>query len=846
MNFLKAFQGFGLRARGGGRRARAARPHNAGAAGLPANPSLTRRLALLAVVIAVQALVSTASLHTLSFLRVFIEGESNWSKSQQNAFNDLEQYLDLGDEQDYQRFRAAIAKDFEYNHGRQALEKPRPDRAAATAHFLKAGVHPDDIAGAIFILIHFNDYSHFREATAIWRASDAMLDELVALGETIHARIARGERPADDVALQTRISEFDAAFQTMATSFSKALAAGTRDVATQLTFVNIGVALTLMGLVAWRIRALFRRSQSFENALRSEKEQAQVTLQSIADGVIRIDARACVEYINPAAERLIGMGQAEARGRPIATLVAIVDETSNTACDRYIDALLEGDPRFGPDSELSLVTAAGSTPVSVRGEAFKAEDGTRGAVLVLRDMTRERDLIARLSWQATHDELTGLPNRRELDRRLRLRKTSPDAGAGEDALLLLDLDQFKLVNDTCGHAAGDELLREVAELLKLELGETGLPLRLGGDEFAVLMPGCGVAQAKDVAERLRVAIEDLAFTWAGRLFKISASIGLVPHVGEASNAQDVFRAADVACYMAKDKGRNRVELHETGDVEILKHVSEMGWVHRINDALDEDRLCLHAQRIAPLQRGGDDDGHFELLVRMRDEKGRIVPPGSFIPAAERYGLINRVDRWIVNAAFATLAEAYACGQRVSCAINLSGQSLGDPSFIAFVRAQFDLHGVAPSAVSFEITETTAIANLEEAAKFIRTFREIGCKFALDDFGAGMSSFGYLKRLPVDYLKIDGGFVKDMLVDPGDRAMVDMIARMARTLGVKTIAEFAETQAIVEDLRTLGVDYAQGYAIGRPAPLCEHLHCAHPRCGAALRARNRALTVPRCA
>jgi diguanylate cyclase (GGDEF)-like protein/PAS domain S-box-containing protein len=799
-----------------------------------AAPSLVRRLALPVIVIAIQALVATASLHTLSILRVFIACESVWSKSQKNAFNDLNQYLDLGGEQNYQRFRAAVAEDFEHNLGRQALEKPEPDRAAAASHFLRIGVHPDDIAGLMFIFIYFHDYSHFHEATAVWRESDAMLAELVALGETIHARIARGDRPANDQALRAYLRDFDAAFQAKAIRFSQALAAGTRDVTRQLTIANIGLAFALGALVVWRMRALFRRSERFEDALLSEKEQAQVTLQSIADGVIRVDANACVEYVNPAAERLLGMRAADALGRKIASLVTIVDQVTNEACERSIEALLRGEAHCDPTRELALVTASGSTPISIHGEPLITGGGIVGAVLVLRDMTRERDLIARLTWQASHDELTGLANRRELDRRLRLRQTVADFDDREDALALLDLDQFKLVNDTCGHAAGDQLLREIATLLKLELGEAGLPVRLGGDEFAAHITGCDIVRATAIAEKLREAIQDFTFVWEGRPFKISASIGLVANIGVTSNAEEVFRAADVACYLAKDKGRNRVELHEASGAEILRRVSEMGWVHKIRDALNKGHLCLYAQPIAAL--GPDaEDGHFELLVRMRDEQGKLAPPGSFIPAAERYGLMPSIDRWVVNAAFSNLAEiAAAPGAPVCCAINLSGQSLDDPTFIDFVESQFLAYPVPPSAITFEITETTAIANLEEATRFIETFRAIGCKFSLDDFGAGMSSFGYLKRLPVDYLKIDGGFVKDILVDPIDHAMVDMIARMAKTLGKNTIAEFAESEEIVDALRELGIDYAQGYAVGAPKPICkcferERLICLSTTC-----------------
>jgi len=819
---------------------------------LTPNPSLLRKLAVPVIGIAIQAIVATASLQTLSILRVFIQCESQWSKSQKNAFNFLAQYLDLGDEQDYQRFQVAVADVIEHNAARQALEKPVPDTAAATDGFQRVGVHPNDVPGVIFIFLHFGQYSYFRQAIDLWRQTDAMLAELVSLGKTIHAQNAQGGRPGSDAALRTYLREFDARFSTMATGFSKFLGAGTRDVTTQLAFANIGLALALMSLVVWRMRNLFQRSQLFESALSNEKEQAQVTLQALGDAVIRVNAAGCIDYANAAAERLMGVNQTQALGHALSSIAAIVDNSSSeTRCQ--IDSLLKGqDVQGGPTSELTLVTAARTTPVSVQTAPFEVAGKTAGTVLVLRDMTRERELIARLLWQASHDELTGLANRRELDSRLRAKIAETDSECGDDALLLLDLDQFKLVNDTCGHAAGDQLLREVATLLQLELDEGCVPVRLGGDEFSVILANCDIVRATETAERLRSAIQDLNFVWGDRLFKITASIGLVTNIGATPNAEDALRAADVACYMAKDKGRNRVQVHEPTDVEMLKRVSEMGWVHKIHDALDEDRLRLYAQRIAPLQ-SVKDETHFELLVRLIDENGAVVLPGSFIPAAERFGLMPLIDRWVVNAAFANLAEQLAACRasetNISFAINLSGQSLGDPAFVAFVRSMFQTHLVSPSSIIFEITETAAIANLQEATKFIRTFREIGCKFALDDFGAGMSSFGYLKRLSVDYLKIDGSFVKDMLVDPIDHAMVDTIARMARKLGKKTIAEFAETDEIIDSLRELGVDYAQGYGISRPAPLGDELGRASSslvRADPRPREWNRDPPVQRCA
>ncbi len=795
---------------------------------------LLRNIALLAIVIAIQALVAIVSLQALSILRFYVQAESLWSESLKTATIVLDDYLDHGDERNYQDFLAATAIAVDERAARRALEDASPDVAASAAALQRAGLNPSDFAGAIFGYLHFREFGILGRAIAIWKQTDPVLTEFVTVGEVIHAKIRSGIRPADADTLKDEVHAIDVRLSRLGEAFSKILRAEMRDVTRLVTFANIGLAFVLIALVAWRMRYLFRRSQRFEDALRNEKEQAQITLQAIGDAVIRIDAAGRVRYANPAAERLLGQDLAAARGRQLSSVVAFADETG-LQCDCPIESMIAGrSTNCSPGSGLVLETAGGSTPVSLQGAPFVVDGETKGTVLVLRDMTRERDLIGRLSWQAGHDELTGLANRRALDRSLNGRIARPFDAATEDALLLFDLDQFKLVNDTYGHAAGDQVLREVAALLKLELPDDSLPVRLGGDEFAAFLPDCDAVQAMEIAERLRDGIQSLSFSFGGRPVRTSASIGLVANTRAIANVEDVLSRADMACYLAKEKGRNRVQRHEPTDLQLLKRIGEMGWAHTIRDALNEDRLCFYAQRIEPLQ-GQPDDTHLELLIRLRDGQGALAPPGSFIPAAERFGLMPRIDRWVVEAAFASLADltaATAGCAPVTFAINLSGLSLGDSTFIDFVRERFVASRIEPSSICFEITETAAIANLEMATKFIETFRAIGCQFSLDDFGSGMSSFGYLKRLPVDYLKIDGAFVKDMLIDPMDRAMVDTIARMARTLGKRTIAEFAETIGIVDALRTLGVDYAQGYGIGRPVPLCDEIGRAKARCRSA--------------
>jgi len=434
-----------------------------------------------------------------------------------------------------------------------------------------------------------------------------------------------------------------------------------------------------------------------------------------------------------------------------------------------------------------------------------------------------------LAWQATHDGLTGLVNRREFENRLTHAVTSAQTGEEQHVLCYLDLDQFKIVNDTCGHVAGDELLCEVANLFQAHIRSYDTLARLGGDEFGILLNDCSLETALLIANKLLEAAQKFRFLWKqDKVFNLSVSIGLVEIKVDTQNMNNVLSAADAACYVAKNQGRNRVHIYQADDIELAKQYGEMQWVGRITQALEDNRFRLYYQSIVPVTCTESLTEHYEILLRLIDETGKLISPMAFIPAAERYNLMQTLDRWVIHTFFTNLAQ---CGNaqwhhypflanthRCLYTINLSGASINDDKFIDFVCDQFAIHQIPPQAICFEITETVAIKNLSKAAGFIRTLKEFGCCFALDDFGSGMSSFAYLKNLPVDYLKIDGSFIKHIVEEPIDLAMVDAINKIGQVMGIQTIAEFVENNAILEVIQNLGVNYAQGYGVGKPVPL----------------------------
>lgn len=554
-----------------------------------------------------------------------------------------------------------------------------------------------------------------------------------------------------------------------------------------------------------------------EAALFAEKERAQVTLASIGDAVVTTDTAGRVQFLNAVAEQLTGWPQAEAAGQPLDKVFHIISEVTREIVPSPVETVLREGVVVGLANHTILIHRDG-TEINIEDSAAPIREYSGaivGVVLVFHDVTKAHEMSRRMSWAATHDALTGLYNRTEFERRLQAMIEQP-VDHKHHALLYIDLDQFKVVNDTCGHAAGDQLLCQLAALMHARMRESDTLARLGGDEFGVLLENCPLDKAQQIAASILETISGYRFTWQEKFFVVGASIGLVEIADDSTSAKNVLMAADTACYKAKDEGRNRIQVFNAMDGELIRRSGEMNWVTRINSAFDTARFRLHCQPIVALSATDAEEEHGEILLRMLDDEGALVPPGSFLPAAERYNLMPRIDRWVITQSLAWLADDP--DRALCCSINLSGQTLGDERFLDFILEQLGHTRIATHRVCFEITETAAIANLTKAIHFIGTLRSKGCRFLLDDFGSGLSSFGYLKNLPVDLLKIDGGFVRNMARDPIDRAMVAAINNIGHVMGLRTVAEFVENEEILRLLKAEGVDYGQGYGIGRPMPI----------------------------
>lgn len=554
-----------------------------------------------------------------------------------------------------------------------------------------------------------------------------------------------------------------------------------------------------------------------ENELHiQELKQTETKFRNIVEGSLQgiyVHNDFMPLFANQRCAEIFGYANADEILELNSVLYAFYSSEEYSRIEQYNAELLLG--LTAPSIYESLSLRKDGSPIWLENHVTVIDwQGQKAIQCVVIDVTERKQISEELSYQASHDTLTGLLNRRAFEQNLKRMLAEIKLSQTAHALCFMDLDQFKVVNDTCGHAAGDELLRQLASILQNTIRKRDTLARLGGDEFGVLMEECSIEDAERIAKSLKSVVQDFRFVWKKKSFKVGVSMGLVPITRLTTDITGILGKADAACYLAKENGRNRIHIYNAEDTDIAQRHGEMQWVSRINQALENNHFCLYAQAIEALNNSGT--RHYEILLRLKEKNGDIIGPNVFLPAAERFDLMSNIDLWVIKTVFDLLKTEL--GHKLSTsfiAINLSGQSLNKPEILDYIVEQIMTTELKADRLCFEITETAAIANLSVAIKFISTLKVLGCRFALDDFGSGLSSFAYLKNLPVDYLKIDGMFVKDITSDPIDHAMVNSINEIGHIMGMKTIAEFVENEQIKEMLEIMGVNYVQGYGIHKP-------------------------------
>lgn len=574
-----------------------------------------------------------------------------------------------------------------------------------------------------------------------------------------------------------------------------------------------------MGNLHSGVRQILNAIEEKNHELQHERDRLNVTLESLADGVITTNQTGAITYLNSVAEQMTGYQKKLAIGKYLTDILKLVNESSFLPYEGYLNRCLSNGHIIYEYDNISMVRRDETQiPVQISVSPIHINKQITGAVIVFRNITEHRELSRQLNYQAKHDGLTGLLNRLEFEQLL-IKAISSLRPEHQHVFLYVDLDQFKIVNDVSGHIAGDALLKHVAHILKTHVRNTDCVSRFGGDEFGILLYDCDVNKASRIASNIVNDISQFTFVWQDNSFKIGASIGMVLIDNDSMTILDVLRNADTACYTAKEHGRNRVHIHQDDDSVNTLRQGELFWITRLNDAIKDDNFLLYLQQIYPV-RENQDTLKYEVLVRMMENGNNVIKPGAFLPSAERYGLIDYIDHWVI--------ENLICSERyrditmqnpnAQFNVNLSGKSLNDKNLTDFIFDLFKRNNVYPKNICFEITETAAISNFAEAINFAQAMRSIGCEIALDDFGSGLSSFAYLKNLPVDYLKIDGSFVRDIDNSPINFAMVRSINELGQIMGIKTVAECVETQEALNRLKSIAINYVQGYFLHLPEPL----------------------------
>jgi len=767
---------------------------------------------LFALLVAVAAsLLAATSLNMQAGATAYVAGEALWSKHQQDAVQHIYRYAMHGDEATLERARSALMVPLGDHAARMALEQQPPDLEAAFEGMAQGLNDPKDIPSMIWMFRYLSDAPYFRESVALWRQADAHILELEQILNRMQQLWAEGEGRSEEMReLRQRAQQLDAMLRPLASQFSETMMDGSRWLRRFLAWTNTGAFLLMAGLAVLLMGWMRRRIRDSESHFRTAFRQAGVGMAKLgpAFGFIEVNDTLC---------RLLDRSHIELRSLGLADVVHPDDSVMLQAPPE--DSVAEPEDYCALPFEVRLMRE-GREPIWARATISPIQLGTDPAarnLLIVEDVSEARRLAEEVSYQARHDALTGLINRREIEERLGRLLADARRNDNRHALCFLDLDQFKIVNDTCGHSAGDELLRRLARELPVHLRTRDAIGRLGGDEFAILLESTRPEGALRAAEKLHKALAGFVFTWEGRSFNLTASIGIVEIDASAPDVGWLLRAADTACYLAKEEGRNRIRVYVESDQAMARRRSEMEWVSEIRRALETNRISVHAQRIEASQGSGP--LRFEALVRLTDVAGRLRQPAEFLPAAERYGQASALDRRVIELTLDHLGRHPEALQQLGlCHLNVSAQSMGDAGFRQAIADLLDASTVPGEKLCFELTETAAIADLPHARRFMEAVRSRGCKVALDDFGSGLSSYGYLKQLEFDILKIDGVFVRDMLTDPVDKAVVRSIREIGRALGKETIAEWVESDQLRQQLAVIGVDWVQGFAVHEPCPI----------------------------
>ncbi|BES70352.1 EAL domain-containing protein [Marinobacter nanhaiticus D15-8W] len=773
----------------------------------------SRRLKVAGLVAGLVVLVIVAAAFIVSVVQIqaaitgYVGGNGAWSRAQVNTVWHLDKYARTGMPRELEAAKRWIDIPLGDMSARLAMEAESLDLQQARAGLIRGWNHPDDLSRMIWLFRHFSELKHFQSAIDAWRETDPHLIELQNILRFLEDQWQTGAPDEERISqLRARLEEVNASLDELARQFRRSMGKAARWTTTILSITSI-VFLVLLSALAWAlVQRLVQIRRAHELKFRAIFEQTAV-------GIAQVQQDGRILDVNQAACEILNRPRSELIDLPFFHLVH--PEDWKLGRDERLD-LLEG-RRQSATTEYRLLKGSNDLLwARITASMIWKQAGTSPYMIaMLEDISESRRLASELSFQATHDELTGLFNRREFERQLASTLGRARNDGSVHALCFIDLDQFKVVNDTSGHSAGDQLLRQVAQLVRSTLRDHDILARLGGDEFGVILENCDLEQATVVAEKLRRALETIVFSWEGDNHSIGCSIGVVPITTEAPDIGELMRAADIACYVAKNEGRNRVYASAHNDQLQLAHRGEMAWLNRIQEALHENRFYLDAQLIVPASDAGDLP-RYEVLIRLTNTDGEVVPPSAFLPAAERYGVISKIDRWVITEAIRKLAQHPEHLDSIeACHINLSGRSFDQSDFADFVIGQIREHKVPANRLCFEITETAAVHNLVDVQTFMVRLAKMGCSFALDDFGTGLSSFSYLRQLPVDCLKIDGAFVRHISSDDSDRAMVRAIHDIGHTLHKCTIAEFVENDEAADILREIGVDYLQGFGLHRP-------------------------------